>query len=283
MYVQPVQVHATQFIKRLKGATQSVLTRCSDDGYYVVKFTNNPEGLIALLSEVITARLGRHLGLPIPLFEYIHVDDWLLQHSPGVLMCVDGIYTKYDAGVHFGSKTPCKADGAVEGLCFSASSRIARVDNLATFAGALVLDAWTGGANRREVVFARAGLALSYQPLFIDHHRSLNGWKYAARCPDNTPHYFRPEFYHFVEGWLSFEPWLTIAETTNHNTLQALVADIAPEWHVAKGFRSAIVTHLIRRQSLIRGQIEHLRDLSFSLFPNWHERLTLRSRPETEC
>jgi hypothetical protein len=271
------RIDATQFIKKLRGTTQSVLTRCSDDCFYVVKFTNNPEGLIALLSEVITARLGRHLGLPIPLFEYIHVGDWLLNHSPEIAMCVDGIYTKYDAGIHFGSKTPCGADGAVRGVCFSAPLLIARVDDLATFAGALVLDAWTGGANRREVVFARAGLALSYQPLFMDHHLSLNGWKYKARCPADTPHYFRPEFYDSVESWLSFEPWLTIAETTDRNTLRALVANIAPEWHVDQGFQAAVVTHLIARQGLIRGQIERLRDLRDGLFLNWHETLASRS------
>ena len=270
------RVDATQFIGKLRGATQSVLTRCSNDCYYVVKFTNNPEGLIAILSEVITARLGSHLGLPMPSFEYIHVGKWLLDHSPDIRISVGGTSTNYDPGLHFGSKTPCRSEGA-NGLCLPSPLLIARIADPATFAGALVLDAWTGGADRREVIFARSALSGPSQPQFIDHHQSFNGWDDPFRSPNSTPHYFRTEFYDFIRGWLSFEPWLSIAETTNSNTLHALVRNVAPEWHVSQSFQDAIVTHLIRRQRLIRSQIAHLRDRETSLFLNWNRAQSVRN------
>ena len=273
----PLQVNATQFIKKLRGATQSVLTRCSDDCLYVVKFANNPEGLISILSEVITARLGRHLGLPMPSFEYIHVGKWLLEHSPSIMMIVDGKYRNYDAGIHFGSKTNRLAGQTSNGLCLPELSLSSQIADPGTFAGALVLDAWTGGSDCREVIFSRSGPAASPHPLFIDHHRNLNGWQDSTSHVNSTAHYFRPEFYDFIRGWQSFEPWLSTAETTNRKTLCDLVHDLAPEWHVGPGFRNEIVAHLGRRQHLIRFQIANLRDRGVPLFLNWNGTTTLRS------
>ena len=76
---------AVQFVRKLRGSSHSVLTRCSDDHYYVVKFTNNPNGLTALKREVITTRLARRLSLPVPDYSFVYVSDWLLAHTPEIV------------------------------------------------------------------------------------------------------------------------------------------------------------------------------------------------------
>jgi len=47
-------ISANMLIKKQRGMSQSVLAKCSDGGYYVLKFKNNPRGLNALVSEVVT-------------------------------------------------------------------------------------------------------------------------------------------------------------------------------------------------------------------------------------
>jgi hypothetical protein len=272
----PSGITATQLITKLTGVTQSVLTRCSDDCYYVVKFTNNPEGLIALLGEVITARLGQHLGLPIPSFEYVQVGHWLLKGSPNIRISVGAGSREYDAGIHFGSRIVCQSDGAVHGSYLSEPSLMSRVADCTSLAGALVLDAWTGGSDRREVIFARSGPGESCNPLFIDHHRSFFKWRHRTMSFSDIPYYFRSEFYDFIRGWQSFEPWLSVAEETNAGTLQDLMGDLPSEWNVNPAVRKEIVAHLLLRRSLIAPQITRLREIERYLFPNWKGALFVR-------
>src|SRR5690349_10916477 len=49
-------------IRRMKGGAQSHLMRC-EDGYYVVKFQNNPQHRRVLVNELLGTRLVGRLGL----------------------------------------------------------------------------------------------------------------------------------------------------------------------------------------------------------------------------
>ena len=53
-------------VRRMRGGAQSQLMHCEDDGYYIVKFQNNPQGTRILVNELLGARLGARLGLPLP-------------------------------------------------------------------------------------------------------------------------------------------------------------------------------------------------------------------------
>ena len=79
-------ISANMLIKKQRGMSQSVLAKCSDGGYYVLKFKNNPQGLNALVSEVTTARLGRLLGLPVPRYAFVDVSEQLMRHTPGIVI-----------------------------------------------------------------------------------------------------------------------------------------------------------------------------------------------------
>ena len=55
-----IRLWAVKHIRRLRGGSQTHLLRCSDGGYYVPKFKNNPPGVRILANEL----LGVLLGLP---------------------------------------------------------------------------------------------------------------------------------------------------------------------------------------------------------------------------
>jgi hypothetical protein len=72
---------AVEQIRRMRGGAQSHLMRCADDGYYVVKFQNNPQGTKILVNELLGTRLAARLGLPTPVAAIIEVRADLIEHT----------------------------------------------------------------------------------------------------------------------------------------------------------------------------------------------------------
>ena len=44
---------AVEHVRRMRGGAQAHLMRCDDDGYYIVKFQNNPQHLRILANEML--------------------------------------------------------------------------------------------------------------------------------------------------------------------------------------------------------------------------------------
>ena len=252
-------ISANILIEKLRGVSQSVLARCSDGGYYVLKFKNNPQGLNALVSEVVTARLGHFLGLPVPAYAFVQVSDQLTR-NPEFVMENGDLRLSYEAGIQFGSKTALDDFGTTQVIDY--------MPGLPAFAGALVLDAWTGNTDFRQVVYVKSPRLVGYQPVFIDHDRSFAPFL----DPASEKHYPAinfPEFYDFVRGWGSFEPWLTIAETSGRAQLEGLVTGFPREWGVSDEFSALLLEYLLNRTDGIRARIECLRDGRLVRFKNW--------------
>jgi hypothetical protein len=261
-------IEAVLLMKRLRGSSQAVLTRCSNDRYYCVKFINNPNGVRALANEVVTTRIAHYLGVPVPNYSFIYVSDWLISHSPYMVMLKDGEYVKYRSGVHFGSETPYSHGRQRQVLDYLPASYAGRVHDLHSFAGALALDAWTGNLGKRQAIFVRRDGVAKYDTLFIDHHLSLTVAE-ATESASVVPAYCHREFYDFVRGWGSFEPFLTKIEETNHSTVARFLIDFPDEWDISEEWRSRVADHLIKRRELVKSLIARLRFSPVALFRNW--------------
>lgn len=59
------------------GITNPYIVKCSDDKKYVAKFPGNPDGTKVLINEYVCAKLAKLLGLPIPNYKLIQVNDIL--------------------------------------------------------------------------------------------------------------------------------------------------------------------------------------------------------------
>lgn len=261
-------ISANMLIKKQRGMSQSVLAKCSDGGYYVLKFKNNPQGLNALVSEVATARLGRFLGLPVPGYAFVDVSDQLMRHTPGMVIEQGDLRTQYEAGIQFGSETAIDASGTTQVFDYMPPSLVRWVDNLPEFAGALVLDAWTGNTDFRQVVYVKAPTSMVLKPMFIDHDRSFAPF-FDPKSERELPAIHFPDFYDFIRGWGSFEPWLTIAETAGRTELEPLVIGFPPEWKVSDQLSAELLEYLIKRRGDIRIQIERLCSGKILRFKNW--------------
>jgi hypothetical protein len=261
-------ISANMLIKKQRGMTQSVLARCSDGGYYVLKFTNNPRGLNALVSEVVTARLGHFLGLPLPAYAFVDVSDRLIRDTPTIVIEEGDLRLSYKAGVQFGSKTALDSSGATQVVGYMPTSLVGWVEDLPTFAGALVLDAWTGNTDFRQVVYVKSPHSTVFRPMFIDHDHSLAPF-FDPQAERSLPASHFCEFYGFVRGWGSLEPWLTIADAAGCRELEALVTGFPPEWEVSDRLSAELLEYLLKRRGEIRTRIGRLRDGQVVRLKNW--------------
>src|ERR1700686_3810728 len=66
---------AVEQVRRMRGGAQAHLMRCDDEGHYVVKFQNNPQGKRILANELLGTRLAARLGLAAPQAAVVEVRE----------------------------------------------------------------------------------------------------------------------------------------------------------------------------------------------------------------
>ncbi|HEY6250390.1 MAG TPA: HipA family kinase [Candidatus Angelobacter sp.] len=97
-------LQAVQHIRRMRGGAQSHLMRGSDNGYWIVKFTNNPQSVRVLANEFFASRIGSFLGLPMPQVAAIEVSDWLITHTLELRIESAGLSVPCESGVQLASR-----------------------------------------------------------------------------------------------------------------------------------------------------------------------------------
>ena len=76
-------VTATRYVTPLReGGSVPALVEADDDGLYVVKLLGAGHGRKALVAELITGEIARHLGLPIPDLVLVELDGALSKAEP---------------------------------------------------------------------------------------------------------------------------------------------------------------------------------------------------------
>jgi len=277
------RVMAVEYVRPMRGGSQSHLLRCSDGEYYVVKFQNNPQGTRTLANEMLGAALATRLSLPTPEIAIVEVIDPLIQHSEECVIQIGRELIPCTAGRCFGSRLPSEAGPYGNRVLISAHGFLPdfpprEVTNAADFAGMLVFDKWTGNMDSRQVIFVPDVATQSYRIVMIDNGLCFNGrewdFPYAPKCGLAA----HPSAYGAVHGMESFERWLQILENvTGNHLLDELADDIPPEWYCSD--RNAL-RHLLqemeRRRTFVRAALWMARSRSPQCFPHW----TLSSRLE---
>ena len=245
--------------------------RCSDGCFYVVKFRNNPQHMRVLANELLATRLAEGVGLPVPRTEVVEVGEWLVTHTPDLNIQLANSTLTCEAGLQFGSRYVVSP---LEGQVFDylPMELLGKVRNLEAFAGMLALDKWTGNANGRQATFWRKLREKKYTVSFIDQGYCFNAGEWTF--PDHPLRgvYARNEVYAGVEGWNSFEPWLSQIEGMDEDVVWRAAGAIPPEWY---GGEWEALEHLVRtliaRRGRVREWIMAFRNSSRQPFVNWKE------------
>lgn len=264
-------LRAVEYVRRMRGGAQAHLLRGEDGGYWVVKFQNNPQHIRILANELLGSRLAARLGLPVPRAEVIEVDDWLIAHTPELVIQLGNRRVRCQSGFQFGSRYPGEP-GQVMVQDVLTDERMREVENLTAFLGVLVFDKWTCNCNGRQVIFWMNGQGRSYRLEMIDQGFCFNAGEWSFPDSPLRGLYPRLRVYEAVRGMESFEPLLSRVENFNASDLDRISAEVPPEWyeHDHDGF-DRLLEQLYTRRVRVRDLLRAARNSDRQPFPNWME------------
>lgn len=261
-----------QHIRRMRGGAQSHLMLGADGLLYVVKFRNNPQHKRVLANEMLATRLAAAAGLTVPETEVVEVSEWLIDHTPELMIDLGRRREPCAAGLNFGSRY---VGGLMPGqvVDYLPEEQLSEVKNLCEFAGMLALDKWTGNSDGRQVVFKRAARERRYTAVFIDQGFCFHAGEWKFEDAPLSGVYPRNVVYAGVSGWESFEPWLSRMEAMAVETVWAAAAAIPPAWYGGDvGEIERLVETLYRRRGRIRELVESFANSGRMPFPEFEDR-----------
>lgn len=261
---------ALEHVRRMRGGAQPQLMRCSDGGYYVVKFLDNPQHPRVLANEWLGTQLAARLGLPMPQPAVVEVPEDLVERSDDLVIQSVRSRKKVRGGQQFGSRYPGDpADTPV--YDFLPDELLSEVENLSDFLGMLMFDKWTCNTDGRQAVFYRPQGSSRYRALMIDQGFCFNAGEWDFPDAPVRGLYARARVYQAVIGMDSFEPWLGRLENRiGEGMLDEISSEIPPEWY---GFEHDALYRLLEqlwaRRRTVRDLILAAKDTHRQPFPNW--------------
>ena len=262
-------VLAVEHIRRMRGGAQSHLMRCDDGGYYIVKFQNNPQHVRILANEMLATKLAGRLGLPVPRIEVVEVRRELIELTSDLVMQFGMGRTPCRPGKQFGSRYPGEP-ARLSVYDFLPDEQLRETENIADFAGMLVLDKWTCNTNGRQAVFFMEPGRSRYQALMIDQGFCFNAGEWNFPDAPLRGLYLRHRVYEGVTGIESFDPWLRRVEHLGKEALGEVADQIPPEWYDDDYEKLAgLLERLLERRTRVRELIVSARDSGRQPFPNW--------------
>jgi hypothetical protein len=238
----------------------------SDGHAYVVKFANNPQSLRVLANEWLACSIGRAIGLTIPEPTILYVPPELVESSPSLVIQLSSSTLKCSHGMAFGSRFI--SDGEV--FEYLPESMLPRIQNVEEFAGVCVLDKWLCNCDGRQAVFCRPKSKQKFRAHFIDFGYCFNAGEW--NFPDSPLRgiYARRTVYQNVNGWHSFEPWLSRIESFPLIQLRTIAANVPPEW-IDPDAVNDLVERIDSRRNRVRELIADVRKSTHNPFSAWTE------------
>lgn len=266
-------VTAIEHLGRLRGGSQPHLLLGSDGGYYVTKFSNNPQHIRVLANEMFAGQIAQRLGLPVATSDVIDVPEWFVRKTPELCMEVRKGTFPCSTGKQLASRY--LSDPETGPVCdYLPDQELERVTNLADFPRVLVLDKWTANCDGRQVVFTPDSIFKDrYVATFVDQGFCFNAGEWNFPDAPLRGAYSRNCVYRIVTGWEAFEPALSRAEELSLDEIWHVAREIPGEWyeHDLEGL-GRITEALYMRRSKIRGLITDFRQSTRNPFPNWGNR-----------
>jgi hypothetical protein len=254
-------VEAIEYVRPMRGRSHPHLLRCSDGGYYVVKFQSNVHGGRILANELLGSTLATHMLLPVPEFALVYVGDEMVRFCEKGAKLAGAAELSNDpcpTRLCFGSRLPSCDDALVADEPFdtpdSGGYSFTRVENARDFLGMLVFDQWTCNRDTRQVIYVRTNHNSQLKVYMIDEGCCFgNTWRFK-----DSPFlglYRNPRTYSTVQGVSSFDPWLVIVEKAITLTaLEAAAMQIPSQWYQDDfASLSKLLETLDRRRRRIRG------------------------------
>jgi hypothetical protein len=183
----------------------------------------------------------------------------------------------YAPGLQFGSRFLGGLSGIPgQVVDYLPEQQLAEVRNVREFAGMLALDKWTGNCNGRQAVFDRRPRERRYRATFIDQGFCFNAGEWTFPDSPLRGVYQRNCVYAHVDGWQSFEPWLTRIEEMPPEKIWSIAEIVPPEWYSGDtAVLERLMEKLLGRRTRVRELIGSFRDSDREPFPLWEKKSSI--------
>ena len=274
-------LRARALIRKMRGGAQSHLIEAEDGGYYVVKFTNNPQHRRILVNEWLASAFLRYLQIHVPETAAIQLTPEFIAANPELYLSIGPKREPIPPGLHFGSRLAVNPD-RVAIFDFLPDKLLSKIENRADFLGTLVFDKWISNADSRQAVFFRAK-AKTWTPLkgetparigffaqMIDHGFAFNGPHWLFQDSPIQGLYFRTAVYQEVRSLESFQPWLDMIQNFPIPVIDSAWKEIPRTWLADdEALLEDMLESLVKRRSRVPDLITEVQRHRGAAFPNW--------------
>lgn len=269
----PRIVRAIEHVRRMRGGSQSHLMRCSDGGYYIVKFQENPQGSRILCNEMLATQIARCLGLPAPQFNIVDVSEALIDNTDELVVQVARGKKRCQPGFCFGSRYLGDFGGQISlGLSavwdFVPDSLVHTIENVDDFAGMLVFDQWTCNSDGRQAAFIQRHRNHTFKAYMIDNGFCFGAADWIFKDSPLRGRYLKPSVYDFICGIDTIEAWINRIENgIDLSCLQVMAGFIPIQWYDNdRGALSDLICRLDRRRYRLRELLCAVQELHPQIF-----------------
>jgi hypothetical protein len=274
-------IRARTAIRKMRGGAQAHLLEGEDGGYYVAKFTNNPQHRRILINEWLACVFLRYLQIYVPETAVVELTPDFIESNPELYFSIGPRREPVKPGLHFGSRMAVHPD-RVAVFDFLPDKLLGKVENRSDFLGMLVFDKWVGNADSRQAVFFRAR-AKNWTPLkgeaparigffaqMIDHGFAFNGPHWGFQDSPLQGLYFRTSVYDEVRSLDSFEPWLEMVANFPAGVIDSAWKEIPREWlEEDEEELEKLLEALLKRREQVPRLIREARAGRANAFRNW--------------
>jgi hypothetical protein len=223
----------------MRGSAQAHLLECDDGSFYVVKFSNNPQGGCRVLdNEFVSSLLLKRLGIHTPEIGVVNLDHDFLKANPEVRISQGSDQTDMpEIGPHFGS---LHVGGPVPATVFDflPSAMLSEVVNRGDFLGVMAFDKWVSNADGRQAVFYRARISsempghpsVGWVAQFIDNGLAFQGRDWTFYDSPVQGLYRRRIVYGRRPSIRDFDPWVSAIMEIDQNVLDGVFMMLPSNW-----------------------------------------------------
>ncbi len=274
-------VRARNLIRKMRGGAQAHLIEGEDGGFYVVKFTNNPQHRRILINEWLACALLRYLQIHVPETAVLEITPEFVAGNPDTYLSIGARREPVAPGLHFGSRLAVHPE-RVALFDFLPDKLLGQVENRVDFLGILAFDKWVANADSRQAVFFRAR-AKTWTPLkgetparvgffaqMIDHGFAFSGASWQFQDSPIQGLYFRTSVYDAVRSLDSFQPWLDMIASFPVEVIDSAWKEIPRAWLDGDGEAlEQLLETLLKRRSRVPSLILEVQRQRANAFPNW--------------
>ena len=232
-------VNARRFVRKMRGSAQAHLLECDNGFFYVVKFSNNPQGGRRVLdNELVSSLLMKRLGIHTPEIAVVNLGREFLKANPEVLLSQGSNQTAMpEIGPHFGSQ---HVGGPVPATVFDflPSAMLPEVVNRGDFLGVMAFDKWVSNADGRQAVFYRARISsempgypsVGWVAQFIDNGLAFQGRDWTFYDSPVQGIYRQRIVYGRRPSLRDFDPWVSAIMEIDQEVLDGVFMMLPSNW-----------------------------------------------------